>query len=140
MEKSDYLKLLKTLVGIGYTKTSLEVMIGLPQNGLTGIFAGIKGLSNRSMTNIDYWLSGEKKKDISTVMGKKVKEPEIQVKAVVGDFEANFTSIETIEYLHKIDLSTTDKCQELATEINNSKTLSRRDKVLLTLKVQNKLK
>lgn len=140
METKEYIDFLKSGVNAGYRRNALEVMFGLPKNGLTGILAGYRVLPNPAKRRIDDWFSGNKAKEKAKFMLKEVKEPEFEIKAMIGDFEATFTSPETAEYLEKIENSTPEECQLLATEINNSPLLSRRDKVLLTLKVNGKIK
>lgn len=140
METYQYIDFLKSGVNAGYRRTALEIMFGINRNGLTNILAGRTPLPIPAKNRIDRWLSGEDVKEKAKFLKKPLKEPDIEVKSMIGDFEATFTSEETQSYLFKIELATTEEAQVLAQEINNSKTLSRRDKVLLTLKVQNKLK
>jgi hypothetical protein len=140
MEVEQYLELLQSGVDAGYTKSALERMFKLPQNGLSGILVRRRQLPKVAMRRIDDWLLDRKNKKAAIFIGKEVKEPEFQDTTMIGDFEATFTSPETADYLSKIENSTPDECQLLASEINNSPLLSRRDKVLLTLKANGKMK
>jgi hypothetical protein len=140
METEQYIDLLQSGVDAGYTRSALEIMFGVPRNDLSNILSGRRPLSNPSKRRIDNWFSGRKEKAKAKFMLKEVKEPEFESKTMIGVFEATFTSPETADYLSKIENSTPDECQLLASEINNSPLLSRRDKVLLTLKVNGKVK
>lgn len=56
----DFLAILKFDLNKGYSKRQLELLIGLPQNSLSGILKGDKKLSKKSEIKIERWEVSEK--------------------------------------------------------------------------------
>lgn len=57
---TDYIELLKADLELGYSKSDLERLIGLPRNNLTGILKGDKNLSKKSQKKIEVWEASNK--------------------------------------------------------------------------------
>lgn len=67
----DLIQLLKDDLGKGYSKSDLELLIGLPKNSLSGIVKGDKKISKISELKIGKWNDSEKPSPLQVVEAKR---------------------------------------------------------------------
>lgn len=69
----DYIALLLSDLDLGFSKSELEKLIGLPRNNLSGILKGEKKISKKSALKIEKWASSEKPNPLELVFTKPIK-------------------------------------------------------------------
>lgn len=84
MTNMDLVEQIKAEVANGFSKKHLEILIGLPENSLSGVIAGTKKLSTKSKVKVEKFMASEKPdplkvkcflniKDIGEPSGKQIK-------------------------------------------------------------------
>lgn len=67
----NYIEILSADLIKGYSKSDLELLIGLPKNSLSGVIKGDKKLSKISELKIEKWEASEKPSPLQVVEAKK---------------------------------------------------------------------